>query len=237
MNLRCYVIDDELYAADMVAALIKQTAGLELIGIETDDEAALAKLLSKEIVADIVFLDIELRNINGVAFALQVQEFTHVVFVTGEEKYALEAFEHGITDYLLKPVVYSRFLKSIERVRTALNIKGLERKADDQLKIGIRCDRKLIFIKAADIIYIESASNYLKFHLSNNKMYITYMSFSMLEDQLRHSSLMRVHRSHMVNMDLVKSLDGNMIELANEVKILLGTNYKEAFLKKLNVKP
>lgn len=236
MNLKCYVIDDELYAAEMIANLINQTAGLELVGLETDDEIALKKLLNKEIEADIVFLDIELKKSNGVEFALKIKELTHIVFVTGDQKYAYAAIENDMPDYLLKPVRYERFLKIINNVRTVLEKKEIERKSADSIIITIRCERKIIFLKAAEVLYIESDSNYLKFHMSYDKMYMTYMSFAELEEQIHGSSLMRVHRGYMVNLSLVKSLDGNMIELPSENKVQLGKSYRDAFLKRLRVK-
>jgi two-component system LytT family response regulator len=236
MSLTCYVVDDELYAAEMIAALITRTPGLELVGLDTEDELALKKLLDKEIVADIVFLDIELNKINGLDFALKVKHLTHVVLVTGEEKYAIAAFEHGITDYLLKPVLYKRFLKSIERVKQELERKATAKVQEESL-IHIRSERQILFFKPEEIVYIESASNYLKFHLTDKRVQSTYKSLSVLSEDLQHTSLMRIHRSFMVNLNKVVSLNGNMINMGGGITIQLGASYRDAFLKRLNVKP
>jgi two-component system, LytTR family, response regulator len=235
MNLKCYVIDDRRTDAEVICRLIEKMPELELLGYETDGILALNKLLDGEIVADIVFLDVEMPAISGIEIAAQIARFTHVIFVTGFDQYARAAFDHDAIDYLGKPVSYQRFHKSIEKVKEKVLLKTLIQNPVDKGRLSIKKDRKGLydFVQIADIVYIESSSNYLKLNMIDNTTQITYQTLTAMESRLAGKHFLRIHKTTIINLDKVKRLSGRQVEMSNGAALKIGDNYLDDFMARI----
>lgn len=237
MNLACFVIDDESYAADLIRRHIERTPELVLAGVETDPVLAVKKITSEQVACDVAFLDINMPMLSGLEVAEQVMPFTHVVFVTGDERYAVAAFEQGALDYLLKPATYPRFLQSIARVREKMQYREFSGRVNAPGKIILKSDRKgkFVFVDPQEILYIESLAKYLKVHLVNKKIHLTYQTLYEMEERLPASTFLRIHRSYIVNLNLIEGLEGNTVELNQGARLPLSASYKDEFLNRIKI--
>ncbi len=230
MRLRCYIVDDELTSILTLCPYIEEHKDLELIGYDTDDERAISSLLKKEVIADILFLDINMPNINGIDFADKIKGTAiTIIFVTSDEGYALSAFEYGIA-YLVKPFDLEDFLKVTAKAlqwyegkNPELNIKG------DALSIKDGRKGNYIIIQLGDVIFIESNSNYSNFTMRNGKVHVAYISIKKLVSRLDGLGFWRVHRQFIINLKFVGTVSGDTLRMGDYI-IPIGPSYKDPFL-------
>ena len=215
---KCLIIDDEELARVLIKTYINKTEFLEHVGSFENPIEALPILKKGEI--DIVFLDIQMPEIKGTDFSKLIPEGTSFIFTTAYSEYALEGYELNALDYLLKPITYERFLKAVSKNKETIA------KIDDQ-SIVIKSGYDLHKIKFDDIIYIESDSEYVNFHLSNGKKIMSYQSLKTLENSLNQAIFMRVHRSYMINKTKVTALKGKDLVLDNIKNIPVSSSYYE----------
>lgn len=235
MNYTCIAVDDEFPATKVIESFVAKIPDLELLNTFTKASDAL-KFLS-EVEVDILFLDIQMPEINGIEFSQSLRQQPKIIFTTAYDKYAVEGFNLDAVDYLLKPFSYDRFVKAVNK---AVKLIALERNTDhpaheiNQEKddfIVIKADYKLHKIKYQEIDYIEGLKAYVSFFV-NGKRFITLESLKRLEELLPHDQFMRIHKSYIIPYKKVKSLDGNMIEIEGK-KIPIGKSYKESVLEKV----
>ena len=200
--IKCLVIDDEELARELLKKYIQKTDFLELIGSFENPIEALP-ILKKENI-DLIFLDIQMPELKGTDFSKLIPNNTRFIFTTAYSEYALEGYELNALDYLLKPITYERFLiasnKLEESKSTRINTKNES--------ITIKSGYDLHKIKFYDIIYIESDSEYVNFHLSNGKKIMSYQSLKSLDKNLPQDKFMRIHRSYIINKSKVTALKG-----------------------------
>jgi DNA-binding LytR/AlgR family response regulator len=234
MTLRCYVVDNEDHAISLLSRHINKTPGLELAGTEINPLEALKKITSGEIKADISFLDIEMPQLSGLDLAGLVQPYTHIVFTTAHEQFALRAFDTEVIDYLLKPIEYPRFLKAIQKVQKYLASES-ENNTDGRSFIFIQSETKgkMIRIKIDDIYFVAGAQNYVRIMLDDIG-HLTYLTLKEMEDILPKQGFMRVHKSHLININKVDFVEGGMIHMTNGIPVQLGATYKKDFLDRIN---
>lgn len=224
--LRCCVIDDEPLAAQLIESYIERTPFLELAGSFSSAQDAVRTVLSGEI--DLLFLDIHMPQLNGLEFARVVPPECAVIFTTAYKKYAVDGFRVNAVDYLLKPVDYEEFLRSARKAMRVVygRSRGQIHGGDDC--VIVKSEYKLVQIALDDILYVEGMKDYLKFCLVDGRSVMTLMSIRLVEAALPASRFMRVHRSFIVNLSKINTIERNRIVFGNTY-IPVSETYKQSF--------
>ena len=229
MSIKCLAIDDEPLALKQIGSYIKKTPFLELVALINSGFDALEFVSSNQ--ADLVFVDINMPDLNGMDFVKSLKEKPYIIFTTAYSEYAIEGFRVDAVDYLLKPIGYNEFLKAVNKVKTLMDLKtirfGKAKNVPDHL--FVKSEYKLMRIELSDIKYIESMHEYIRIHLENDKPVMTLISLKSIEEQLPSDKFMRVHRSFIVNLEKIKIVERNRIVFDNSVYIPVGDQYKDAF--------
>jgi len=236
MVIRSLAIDDEPFALKQIGTYIKKTPFLATVALCRNAFEAMEFL--KQGGVDLMFVDISMPDLSGVDLVKSLQVKPYVVFTTAYSEYAIEGFRVDATDYLLKPIGYSDFLKAANKVRSIIELKSqkAENSVPAQDHIFVKSDYKLIRVEMSDIEYIESMHEYIKIHRAGEKPLMTLMSLTSFESQLPSETFIRVHRSFIVNKDKIKVIDKNRIVFNNNVYIPVGDQYKDKFQKFLSGK-
>jgi DNA-binding LytR/AlgR family response regulator len=229
--INCLIVDDEPIAREGMKEYINQVDYLYLVA-ECKSAAEAAGLLHKNKI-DLVFLDIQMPGLTGIEFMKALAEPPLIIFTTAYPQYALEGFELDVIDYLLKPISFARFLKSVEKAQSYLKAK------DNNLNITnefffIKCNGKIEKIFIADVIYIEAMANYVIIH-TQQKKYITYITFSGICKRLPDNLFMRIHKSYMVAVSAIKTIDDDEI-ITCTASLPLSKSYKEQVMNKIESK-
>jgi len=226
--IRCIAIDDEPLALKQMAGYIEKTPFLELQeGFENALEA-IAWLQDHE--TDLMFVDINMLGLSGMDFVKSLNQPPKVIFTTAYSEYALEGFRVDAVDYLLKPIGYPDFLKAAEKARERLGMRKVESSQveSDDNHLFIKSEYKILRINLADILYIEGMREYVRIHIENQKAVMALMSMKKLEGFLPKARFMRVHRSYIVSLGKVNTIERNRI-VFDKVYIPISDQYKEAF--------
>ena len=229
MNIKCIAVDDEPLALKQLSDYVRKTPFLELVAECNSAFEALKVLGEKQV--DLMFLDINMPDLNGIDFIKSLEERPEVIFTTAYQEYALEGFRVEALDYLLKPIGYDIFLKSANKAKKHFElIKQLPsnvEKTDNCL--FIKSEYKIIRVNLNEIKYIEGMREYVRMHLLHDKPVMTLMSMKSLEEQLPANTFMRVHRSFIINLERVTTIERNRIIFDEKVFIPIGDQYKAAF--------
>jgi two-component system response regulator LytT len=227
-------IDDEPLALQLVSGYIGKTPGLKLIG-KFDNPLDAADFLNEQSV-DLIFVDIQMPDLSGVEFTRLLEKGPKIIFTTAYEKYALEGYKLEIVDYLLKPFSYEEFLSSVRKAQRLLR---LEQKA----RVNVEANNKFLFLKSDykirrinfnEIIYIEGLKDYAKIYTQNKaKPVLSLTTLKLLESKLPAGKFMRVHRSFIVNLDRVDTIDRSRI-VFGKTYIPVSELYKERFQQYLD---
>lgn len=210
-NLRCCIIDDEPLAQELIKSYVAQTPFLELVDTFSSASMAVKTIIEDKI--DLVFLDIQMSELNGIEFAKVIPSDCKIVFITAFEQYALDGFKANALDYLLKPVNYSEFIGAAKK---ALNwfemVESSKQHKDSEEYIIVKSEYKLIQIAVSNILYIEGLKDYVKIYLEDsNSSIMSLMSLKTLEASLPQDRFMRVHRSFIVQTSKIKVIERNRI--------------------------
>ncbi|MCH4156813.1 MAG: LytTR family DNA-binding domain-containing protein [Muribaculaceae bacterium] len=233
-KLRCCVIDDEPLAQELIKGYIIQTPFLEFVDSFPSASRAVKTIIESDI--DVVFLDIQMSELNGIEFARVVPQKCRIIFVTAFEQYAVEAFRANALDYLLKPVNYSEFLVAANKALKWFELveKAESRGEDDQQYIIIKSEYKLIQIAVSNILYIEGLKDYVRIYLEDNGgVIMSLMSLKSLEGSLPASKFLRVHRSFIVQTSKIKMIERNRIVFGKQY-IPISDTYKTQFMEYIN---
>jgi len=222
-------IDDEPLALQLVAGYIEKTPGLKLIG-KFDNPIDATEFLSDSKV-DLIFVDIQMPDLSGIEFTRILEKGPKVIFTTAFEKYALEGYKLEIVDYLLKPFSYEEFLVAVQKVQKLLR---LEQKSQTKVEANneflfLKSDYKIKRINFNDILYIEGLKDYVKVYTQNSpKPVLSLTSLKLLESKLPENKFMRVHRSFIVNLEKIDTIERSRIVFGKEY-IPVSDQYKEKF--------
>jgi two-component system, LytTR family, response regulator LytT len=232
MKIKCLAIDDEPFALKQIADYIRKTPFLELAGECYNAFEAMETMASKEI--DLIFIDINMPEMSGMEFAKSLPPGTHIIFTTAYSQYAVESYKVDAIDYLLKPISYDDFLKAANKAQKVIsqNQEKEKEKAGPE-HVFVNADGKIIRIDLEDVDFIESISEYVKFYLSGRKPVMTLMRLKNLEKQLP-SWYMRVHRSYIVNLRKITTIERNRIVFYGTTYIPVSEQYKDEFKKFIN---
>lgn len=217
--IRCIVIEDEPLALKQMVSYIEKTPFLELKASFDNAFDAISFLAENEV--DIMFVDINLPDLSGMDFVKTLSNSPRVVFTTAYREYAVEGFRVDALDYLVKPISYNDFLKAANKANLAI------KKLDDEFLL-VKSEYKIIRINFTDIQYIEGMREYVRIHLENAKPVMTLMSMKNIEQKLPASRFMRIHRSYIVNLEKITTIERNRI-VFNKEYIPVGDQYKVVF--------
>ncbi len=231
ITLKCSVIDDEPLARELICSFVKKTPFLELENSYASASEAVRSIIDGKV--DLVFLDIQMPELNGIEFAKIIPPECRIVFVTAFEQYAIEGFRHNAIDYLLKPVSYSEFLNAANRVLVwaELNEKArLAAEKDDEPQfIIVKSEYKLIQIDISKITYIEGLKDYVKIYTEDSpNCILSLMNMKTIEQRLPADKFIRVHRSFIVQMSKINIIERNRIVFGKKY-IPISDTYKKAF--------
>lgn len=227
--ISCIAIDDEPLALQLVTGYIEKTPALEIMG-SFDNPLDASEFLSNQVV-DLIFVDIQMPDLSGIEFSRLVGKGPKIIFTTAFEKYALEGYKLDIVDYLLKPFSYEEFLAAVQKAQRLI---GLEKR--DRIKVEVnneflflKSDYKIKRINFNDILYIEGMKDYVKVFSSNeSKPVLSLTSLKTLESKLPAGRFMRVHRSFIVNLEKINTIERSRI-VFGKVYIPVSDQYKEKF--------
>ena len=230
--MNCIIVDDEPLAREAMKLLIEESDNLQLIG--SFNSAATASDFMEQQGVDLVFLDIQMPQLSGMELSRLLPERVRVIFITAFEQYALEGFRVDAIDYLLKPVSYADFLKAAQKAQhwfandhVAEPIPAPASEPVESRSIFVKTDYKIVQIRLDSILYLEGVKDYVRIHTDDGAV-MTLMSMKAMEDALPASRFIRVHRSFIVNLDRVTTIERNRI-VFGKVYIPITDSYKDHF--------
>ena len=226
--IQCIAIDDEPLALRQIGSYIDKTPFLELKETFESPLDAITYLQSNKV--DLMFVDINMPDLNGMDFVKSLNNPPNIIFTTAYSEYALEGFKVDAIDYLLKPIDYAAFLKASLKAEKWFSI---QQKPKEELKsdndfLFIKSEYKIVRIKIEDIKYVEGMREYIRIHLVNDKPIMTLLSMKAMEKQLDEKDFMRVHRSYIVNLKKITTIERNRI-IFDKVYIPISEQHKEKF--------
>lgn len=234
--MNCLIVDDEPLAQDVIEHYIAKTDFLQLTG-KCNTALQAFSMLNKEKI-DLMFLDIQMPEINGLELLKTLKHPPKVILTTAYTEYALDGYELDVVDYLLKPISFERFLKAVNKLAAHTNteaaITNTKATNDSSKEIFVKSDGKYIRIDPADILYIEGLKNYLVIYTTQKKV-IVHSTMKNIEDELnpfRH--FIRVHKSYIINRHFILEIEGNMIKLGNAV-VPVGGSYKDELMRLVGI--
>ena len=241
--MKCVIIDDEPLAVDVIENYIQQVGGIEIVAKCNNPLDAITILNRSQI--DLIFLDIEMPNLTGIELVKTLDNIPQFIFTTAYPQYALEGFDLNATDYLVKPIPFNRFLKAISRAKekfelenkTIEKISPIPHEQDTVNKdfIFVKSEYDNVKINTADIMYIQGLKDYIKIILVNsNKSILTLSSFKNIQKKLSANQFIRVHRSYIVNISFIKTIQKTKIVI-DDIRIPIGETYKGEVFKRLGV--
>lgn len=235
MIIKCLALDDEPLALEKMSNYIMKTPFLELVGVCRSGYEAVEYLSKSKV--DLIFADINMPDINGLDFVKSLHEKPKIIFTTAFSEYAFEGFKVDAIDYLLKPIGYNEFLKAANKARNYFDtiFPRMGKEENNKEYLFVKSDYKILRISLDDVIYIEGMREYVRIHLLSGKSVMPLISLHVLEEQLPSDKFMRVHRSFIVNLQKIKTIDHSRIVFDGKVYIPVSEQYKELFQSFLNL--
>ncbi|MGD0582392.1 MAG: LytTR family DNA-binding domain-containing protein [Bacteroidales bacterium] len=240
MELKCIAIDDEPLALEIITAYIEKVPFLRLL--RTFDNAIESIDFIRKNKVDLMFLDIEMESLSGIQLIHALKERPEVIFTTAYDSYAVEGFELDAADYLLKPISFERFVKSVDKVYNKLV--ASRSKPENQVRaakpagqgnfIFVKTENRLQKVAFSEILYIEGQGDYLKIVTTTAKI-MTLQNFKKFEETLPGENFIRVHKSYLVALNKIESISRNRIKIGSAL-IPVSDSYKNAFFEAISRK-
>jgi two-component system, LytTR family, response regulator len=228
MQINCIAIDDEPLALSKLEGFINKVPELRLIRTFDNPVEAIGWL--KENRTDLIFLDIQMEQLTGIQFLEAIEPSSKVILTTAYDQYAIKGFELNVTDYLLKPFSFERFLQAVNKAMEYFSIK---KSSENDSYIFVKTEYRLERIDIDDILYIEGMKDYLRIICSGKKI-MTLQSFAKIEESLPKNKFCRVHKSYIVALDKIKSVERGVIIIADQ-RIPVSNTYKDNFFSKIRM--
>jgi DNA-binding LytR/AlgR family response regulator len=226
--IRCIIVEDETLAQDVIKTHLSQVEGFELVGICKNAIEASNVLKAREV--DLIFLDIQLPGMTGLNFLRSLVNPPLVVLTTAYAEYALESYDFNVIDYLLKPISFTRFSKTITKIVEGRLFDKITKEDASVVTdhIFIKSNSKFFKVNFSEIIYIQGMKDYLKIHTAEYNL-VTHQTMNDMEKILPARQFMRVHKSYIVSMAFIRSIYGNSIEI-DKIIVPIGASYKETVM-------
>ena len=227
--IKCIAIDDEPLALKQISSYIDKTPFLELTQSFSSAIDALSTIKTEEV--DLLFVDINMPDLNGLDFVKSLKTPPKIIFTTAYEQYALEGFKVDAIDYLLKPISYPEFLKAAQKAKEWFELTSAKNDtvASNNEFLFIKSEYRILRIDYKNIKYIEGMKEYVRIHLTNDKPVMTLLSMKKLSEQLPNEMFMRVHKSYIVNLKQITTIERSRIVFDNNVYIPVSDQYKNDF--------
>jgi DNA-binding LytR/AlgR family response regulator len=232
--MNCIIVDDDKLFCKILEGYVSKFTSLNLLGTFSDSVDARNILTTRNDI-DLVFLDIEMPEMNGFDFLRSLDSPPNIIIVSSAEEHAIKAFEFNVVDYLLKPVTYGRFCKSIDKTIRYFGRKEAAPTGEEE--IFIKKGSSLVKLKLSDIIYIEALENYVTLTTIEDK-YTIHFTMKAIETQLPSSIFIRVHRSFIINKSMIQTINDNSLDLNvgdSQKNIPVGKSYRDNLLGDINV--
>jgi DNA-binding LytR/AlgR family response regulator len=231
-KINCLIVDDESAALDVLEHYIGRVYFLNLV--KRCENAIEAMQILEENKIDLLFLDINMPDVNGIQFLNSIKSKPSVIFTTAYKEYAYDGYEYDIIDFLLKPFDFERFLKSVNKANSQI-IKTIRQPAKHQKQqqyIFVKADYKLVKINVDDILFIEGLKDYIKI-FTRQKLILTLMSMTTIEERLPADEFFRVHRSYIISLSKIDSVSRHRV-IIGEKFIPVSVPYRERFYLTIN---
>ena len=239
-KINCLIVDDEELARNLVENYIGRLPHLQIVGKSANPLEAMQVLQDEQV--DIMFLDIQMPELTGVEFLKTLPHKPLVIFTTAYKEYAIQSYDLDAVDYLLKPFRFERFLQAVNKASKLLKTEQVTNTDQSTAKskeieevtkdyILVKSDFKVFRLFYKDILYIESMKEYVAYHTKDGRTLSLY-SLKKLQQELPADKFMRIHKSHIVNIDMVSALEGNMVHLRDK-RIPIGSSYKDEVMKRI----
>lgn len=232
--IRTLIIDDEFPARKLLSEYVSKVPNLQLCGTCENAIKAMEVMPTEPI--DLILSDIQMPDLSGLELVKSMKEKPLVIFTTAYAEYAIDSYELEAVDYLLKPISFPRFLQAINKVTERMKAKRKETVPESTERgfFMVKADYKLYKIDYDNLLYVEGQSEYVTFHMKDKRRITAYYSLKKLEEELPANDFMRIHKSYIVSLSNIESVEGNMVSI-NGQKLAIGKNYKDALLSALNV--
>lgn len=236
MKTKCLIVDDEPLARELIRGHVEKLENFEIVAECSDAMKALNVLREKSV--DLIFMDIQMPQITGIEFLKTLKHPPKVIITTAYREYALEGFELDVVDYLLKPITFERFLKSVNKFYQ-MNQDDVQlvaatpaEKIGEEAFIYIKENKKVVKVYLSEIRYIEGLSEYVQVFTDKKKI-ITKTSLSQMEEKLPAEGFLRIHKSYIVSTGKIEAFTANTIEIQGK-ELPIGRSFKNAVLSALN---
>ncbi len=224
MKIKCIIIDDEPLAIEVIRNYLKEFPNMELVNVFNNPIDAMNSIVENKV--DAVFLDINMPKMNGLDFIKNIKYKPHFIITTAYREYAVESFALDVFDYLVKPIPFTRFLKSINKLTQKVNIGAntdVQNRQSEKSFIFLKIDKQLVKVKFEDIYFIESLKDYIKVFTKTGDC-LVHKSLTGITEELPTDQFLRIHRSYTVSLNKIDALEGNSILIANK-RIPIGRKY------------
>ena len=236
MKTKCLIVDDEPLARELIRGHVEKLENFEIVAECSDAMRALNVMREKQV--DLIFMDIQMPQITGLEFLKTLKHPPKVIITTAYREYALEGFELDVIDYLLKPITFERFLKSVNKfyqmnqddVQVVAAISG--EKMPEESFIYIKENKKIVKVYLSEIRYIEGLSEYVQVYTDKRKI-ITKTSMAQMEEKLPNDSFLRIHKSFIISTSRIEAFTANTIEVQGK-ELPIGRSFKNGVLNALN---
>jgi len=238
--MKCIIIDDEPLAVDLLKDFVSKVESLELVNTFNNAIDAISSINKTEV--DLIFLDIEMPHFTGIDFVNAIDVKPLIIFTTAYSNYAVEGFDFGAVDYLIKPIPFNRFLKAVVRAQHLFSPPEAVQNSNFPIIVAeeannfmfVRAEYENVKINYTDILFVEGLKDYVKIYTTDGKYILTLMSLIKLESTLSPIGFSRIHRSYIVNLKHIKSIQKNKVLIADK-RLPISESYKAAFFNKINL--
>jgi len=227
--MNCLIVDDDIISRRILEGYIKRTEFLNLILSCSSAIEAVNLIRNKNI--HLIFLDVEMPEMSGLEFIKTLDVRPQIILVTAHEKYAVEAFDYDVNDFIVKPVSFSRFLKAVAKVRKEYD--SQQNNGGSSSYTFVKTESRIIKINMRDILRIEALADYVMIVSSKDK-YIIHSTMKGIENKLPPKDFMRIHRSHIIRFDKIESIDENTLVINNKL-IPIGGSYRKKLMEQINL--
>ena len=227
MSTSCIIVEDDKISALHLQRMVEQELSLTLSGTFTNVDDAL-HFLAQEMV-DLIFLDVEMPDVNGFQLLDQLPYRPYVILTTAKTEYAFTAFQYSVTDYLKKPITIPRFKEAIKKIEPFI-AKQKDHNAND---IFIRADGKLIRLHNNEIFFVEALGDYVKF-VTEQKNYLSLTTLKSIEEKLNDETFLKVHRSYIINTKKINDIEDNTVLIGKHV-IPISKAHRKLVMDRLNI--
>lgn len=230
--IKVIIVDDDELCISVIEDMVNQLDEFSCIGTFLNALDAYNFTNSNDV--DVIFLDVEMPKMGGIELLKNLENPPLVVMITSHDEFALESYEYNVTDFLKKPVVWTRFIKTVQKINHQLFGLGAKLIENDDLEhVFIKTDSKLVQLKLTDILWVEALGNYVRVN-TNEEKFTVLTTMKEIESKLSNKEFVRVQRSFIVRIDKINSIEDNYV-IINDKEIHIGKSYKEEFSKKLNI--